>query len=191
MLLTTFVNVLPSVWSALLERFAAGRGTAIETRTVDSLAMRIVAAGDGPVRILTDDERAQAPRGRVIRHTPACDEALGGTPSSAPSSRPCSPAGGSTRSRTTCASSAPAAAPRSSAARARGRLVGLWERYRDTLRRAGRTDWPLLRLRALELAQAGSGPRYDAIIVDEAQDLTEAQVRLLMALDARRRPPRR
>ena len=50
--------------------------------------------------------------------------------------------------------------------------------------RDGKTDWPLLRRRALELAEDGAGPRFDAIIVDEAQDLTAVQVRLLMALDS-------
>jgi superfamily I DNA/RNA helicase len=58
-----------------------------------------------------------------------------------------------------------------------------WEHYQDTLRRAHQTDWPLLRMRAVELAEAGAGPRFDAIIVDEAQDLTAMQVRLLQALD--------
>ena len=33
------------------------------------------------------------------------------------------------------------------------------------------------------MARSGHGPRFDAIIVDEAQDLTEVQIRLLMELD--------
>jgi superfamily I DNA/RNA helicase len=48
---------------------------------------------------------------------------------------------------------------------------------------ARRTDWPHLRLRALELARGGTGPCHDAVVVDEAQDLTETQLRLLMEVD--------
>jgi hypothetical protein len=54
-----------------------------------------------------------------------------------------------------------------------------WERYRGLIERDAKTDWPLLLLRALQLAEDGAGPRFDAIIVDEAQDPTAVQVRLL------------
>ena len=111
-LLTTFVNVLPQTWSVLLERFAAAEAPSIETRTVDSLAMRIVTESDGPPRILTADER-RAHLEAVIRHTPGLQRrARRARPSSASSSTPCSPAAASNRSRTTGASSARAAAPR-------------------------------------------------------------------------------
>ncbi len=56
-----------------------------------------------------------------------------------------------------------------------------YEHYRTLLK--GKMDWAHLRLRALELARIGVGPRFDGVIVDEAQDLTEAQLLLLMELD--------
>ena len=58
-LLTTFVNVLPQSWSVLLERFAPAEAPSIQTHTVDSLAMGIVTAADGPVHIVGEDERAR------------------------------------------------------------------------------------------------------------------------------------
>ena len=45
-------------------------------------------------------------------------------------------------------------------------------------------DWPHIRLEALRLAEAGAGPRYNGVIVDEAQDLSAVGMRLLLALDA-------
>ena len=52
-LLTTFVNLLPGVWRALLRSFAADVEKAITTRTVDALAREIVVGSDGmPTAIL-------------------------------------------------------------------------------------------------------------------------------------------
>src|SRR5262249_26468547 len=58
-----------------------------------------------------------------------------------------------------------------------------YQRYLKELADEKVVDWPHLRLRALQRAEAGEGPRFDAVIVDEAQDLTEIHVRLLTALD--------
>lgn len=44
------------------------------------------------------------------------------------------------------------------------------------------TTWARRRRRAAELAREGSGRRYDAVVVDEAQDLQPTALRLLMAL---------
>lgn len=55
--------------------------------------------------------------------------------------------------------------------------------YHRLLEASGLTDFPRLRLRAAELAEAGGGPRFDAVIIGEAQDLTLAHIRLLKALD--------
>src|SRR4051794_28449885 len=56
-LLTTFVSVLPSVWTMLLERFAPDEAPNITARTVDNLAFAIVAGADGEPAFLEDDER--------------------------------------------------------------------------------------------------------------------------------------
>lgn len=50
------------------------------------------------------------------------------------------------------------------------------------LERRNLTAWTRRRRRAAELARGGGGPRYDAVIVDEAQDLEPAALRMLIAL---------
>jgi superfamily I DNA/RNA helicase len=65
----------------------------------------------------------------------------------------------------------------------RATVYGAAAEYHRLLEASGLTDFPRLRLRAAELAEAGGGPRFDAVIIDEAQDLTLAHIRLLKALD--------
>jgi len=65
----------------------------------------------------------------------------------------------------------------------RERVFGAFAEYRATLSKRGVHDWPLIRIKALGLAQAGAGPRYDGVIVDEAQDLSAVGMQLLLALD--------
>src|SRR4029079_1459085 len=65
----------------------------------------------------------------------------------------------------------------------RAAVLRAYEHYGHALARERDTDFPHLRLRALERAEGGEGPRFDAIIADEAQDLTLAHIRLLLALD--------
>ena len=50
------------------------------------------------------------------------------------------------------------------------------------LAEANLTTWARRRRRAAELARQGVGKRYDAVVVDEAQDLQPTSLRLLMAL---------
>jgi len=57
----------------------------------------------------------------------------------------------------------------------------LAEEYAAELERRGIADFTDVLLKAYEVA-AGSPPEYDAVIIDEAQDLTEAALRLLYAL---------
>jgi superfamily I DNA/RNA helicase len=65
----------------------------------------------------------------------------------------------------------------------RAQVWRLAERYAEELAARRIQDFSDVLQRAYEVAQRNSGtPEYDAVIVDEAQDLTEAALRLLYAL---------
>lgn len=180
-LLTTFVSSLPPVWSGLLERFAPASARAVATRTLDSLAMEIVKGVDGDVTVFSADER-RAAIAVALEHEPQAQVALGGTMQFEEEIDRVI-AGRALRSLDEYLD-----APRRGRGLRldRGNREAVWrayERYTSRMRKDGRCDWAHLRLRALELALEGRGPRFDAVVVDEAQDITEAGVRLLMALD--------
>ena len=65
----------------------------------------------------------------------------------------------------------------------REKVFAAFSEYRERLERKGQYDWPLLRLEALSLAQSGEGPRFNGVIVDEAQDLSAVGMKFLLALD--------
>ena len=65
----------------------------------------------------------------------------------------------------------------------RERVFAAFTEYRAGLSKREVYDWPHIRLKALELAKNGAGPRYDGVIIDEAQDLSAVGMRLLLALD--------
>jgi superfamily I DNA/RNA helicase/mRNA-degrading endonuclease RelE of RelBE toxin-antitoxin system len=61
----------------------------------------------------------------------------------------------------------------------------VYETYRDLLASQGKATWRQIRARAEEyLAQGFVSERYDAVIVDEAQDLDPSALRLLLRLCA-------
>lgn len=65
----------------------------------------------------------------------------------------------------------------------RERVFEAYEHYSGTLKKRDLYDWPRIRYEALRAAEAGAGPRYNGVIVDEAQDLSAVGMRLLLALD--------
>ena len=182
-LLTTFVNLLPGVWRTLLATFAPEVASAITTRTVDSLARGIVVEVDGePGEILASggDERRKILE-RVVAQTLGLREVIG-APGNFEREIDAVIAG---RGLDLDAYLTVEREGSGKALRQADRRL-VWdgyERYRSLLATSGRIDWPHLRLRALGLARDGAGPRHDAVVVDEAQDLTETQVRLLMEID--------
>lgn len=183
LLLTTFVNLLPGVWKNLLRTFAPDVQGAVTTRTVDALALEIVTeADDKPGAILGNgsDERRKL-LGRVLRKTPGLSAAIG-TASNFEREIDQVIAG---RDLDLDGYLGVERRGRGTRLRVAERQV-VWagyERYRTALREENLVDWATLRVRALELARHGAGPRFDAVIVDEAQDLTAAQLMLLLELD--------
>jgi hypothetical protein len=179
-LMTTFTRVLPKLWEGLFNEFAKDEAPQIETATIDKIAADIVTKTDGPFRAATHGEIRKAMTTELVlqKVSPAVmsPEALHTEIDQVILGRRLDKDGylaierrgrGQRLDRAT-----------------RERVWAAYENYRARLRRNGKTDWAHVRARALELVEAGHGPRFDAIIVDEAQDLTEAHVRLLLALDA-------
>jgi superfamily I DNA/RNA helicase/mRNA-degrading endonuclease RelE of RelBE toxin-antitoxin system len=65
----------------------------------------------------------------------------------------------------------------------RQNVWGLYQAFADRLAREGLTTWGQLRLRALALLRSNAHPaRYDAVLVDEAQDLTPVALAVLVEL---------
>jgi superfamily I DNA/RNA helicase/mRNA-degrading endonuclease RelE of RelBE toxin-antitoxin system len=65
----------------------------------------------------------------------------------------------------------------------RQNVWGLYQAFADRLAREGLTTWGQLRIRALSLLRANAYPeRYDAVLVDEAQDLTAVGLAVLVEL---------
>jgi superfamily I DNA/RNA helicase/mRNA-degrading endonuclease RelE of RelBE toxin-antitoxin system len=61
-------------------------------------------------------------------------------------------------------------------------LWTVYQTWRTLMERAGYTTWPQLRCTALSLAQQSKQPPYQAVLIDEAQDLSPVALRFLLAL---------
>lgn len=61
----------------------------------------------------------------------------------------------------------------------------VYEAYASLLHAAGKQSWSQVRRRAAEVVRSGAGPApYDAVVVDEAQDLEPTLLRVLVDLCA-------
>jgi len=193
-LFTTYTSALTAVSEQLLRRLLGEDADTVDVRTADSLAYRIVQAADGPPRIIGDRDLralvkdavagAQVEGNALVRrrqlatldrltHDYLLEEITGVIEARALGSLP-----------------EYLAAPRA------GRRVRLNEVQRAAvwrvhealarlLKRRGVSTFAGVRRRAAELVQTGrAADRYDAVVIDEAQDLDATVLRLLVGLCA-------
>lgn len=182
-LLSTFLRTLPKVWEGLIGTMDSRALDRLEIVNVDALAMRIVRQATGRnAAIIQPDRRRSLAKSSLERHRLATlfagnesllleefDAFLSGRGTTDPEEyfRLRRRGGG-----------LPLGRPD------RERVWSAYEEYRGRLDGLKRTDYALLRLRALQLVAGGKGERYAGVVIDEAQDITEVGVRLLYALDA-------
>lgn len=182
-LLTTFLRTLPKVWEGLMAIMDPRALERLDVVNLDSLARRIVTdAGEGNVSVADGSRRHAIAKALLAKHdlgsTFAANEGLlieefdgfiaGRGTTDAEEYLTLRRRGGGIPLN-------------------RGQRERVWAAYGDylsQLRRSRQTDYGLIRMRALELVKAGAGPRYAGVVVDEAQDLTEVGIRLLVGLDS-------
>ena len=181
-LLTTFLSTLPPVWTSLMGLLDAKALERLEVRNIDVLARSLVAdARAGELVILDGPARQKIAESLLKRH--GLGKAMADSTQLLLDEFDAFLAG-----RDLDDLEAYLALRRrgggSGLGRAdRERVFAAFEAYRGTLRKRGALDWPHLRIEALRLAEAGGGPRFDGVIIDEAQDLSAVGMRLLLALD--------
>ena len=180
-LLTTFLRTLPKVWKSLMGLLDPAALERLDIRNIDAVARSIVASAHSRVGILDDAQRRKIVAPLVKRHGLA--ERLGdndqllldefdaflsgrGVTELEPYLALRRRGGGSPLSRSD-----------------REKVFAAFEEYRGRLAKDRVFDWAHLRAEALRLAESGAGPRYDGVIVDEAQDLSAVGMQLLLALD--------
>ena len=177
-LMTTFTNVLPRVWDELLADFAPHEADSITCCTIDKLARDIVASVRGVVDVL-DPEETRILRGNALQMAGASavmDSTTFGEEIDFLIAGRMLDADGylaiERRGREKPLNKIE-----------RQKIWDAYQQYLGLLAKKRKTDWAHLRAEALRLARTGHGPRFDAIVVDEAQDLTEAHLNLVLALD--------
>lgn len=179
-LLTTFLKTLPDVWRGLFSTFAPAAASRIDMRSVDKVVRELYAKGGGQLAPAPDEQRRKAlnhvyegARGMTggLSSSQLEDEiqiVIEGRALSTPDEY-------LALERTGRGSRLPRAA--------REEVWELYERYRTRLERAGLIDFAAMRREALAaLRENRAALAYDAVVVDEAQDLTETSVRLLAEL---------
>ena len=182
-LATSFVRALPNAWSDLFDRLVREKALRerITTSTVDKIARRVVLEAGGCVDIIRPAQR-KALLEAALDQVPEARTALGGVDGLEDeidvviAGRGLSEEGYLKASRR--------GRRRPLGATQRSNVWSAYEVYLNGLDASEKTDWQQLRLHALQLVERGKGPRFDAIIIDEAQDLSEVQLRFLIALDA-------
>lgn len=181
-LLTTFLRTLPAVWTSLMGLLDPKALERLEIRNVDALAHGLVAGAiSGELVILEATDRQKLVESLMKRHglrTIMADNAqlLIDEFDAFLAGRGVDQLDAYLALRRRGGGSGLAQAHRE-------RVFAAFTEYRAMLSKRGVYDWPLIRIEALRLAEAGAGPRYDGIIVDEAQDLSAVGMRLLLALD--------
>ena len=179
-LLTTFVKHLPKVWEGLFRTFAPEVAGRIVMNNVDSIAHEIYVAGGGSRRVAQDDER------HAIVHEvwAARSTRLGGLNELALQEEFDQVIIGRDLPDLD-AYLALQRVGRGSALPARARTA-VWEAYEEFARQMGRkrlTFYPEMRRDAVRVLREGRVQRrYAAVVADEAQDLGESAIRLLVEL---------
>lgn len=182
-LLTTFVNSLPRVWSDLLDAMIISprEREAVTTRTVDSLAWAVVREATGAPTLVTGAARTDLLE-RTLVDVPEARIAIGDVEGFGEEIDVV--IAGRGLGETSYYDAQRRGRRRALAAAQRRHVWRAYQGYLAALAERESTDWAHLRVEALRLAESGAGPRFDALIIDEAQDLSEVQLRFLLSLDA-------
>ena len=182
-LLTTFLRTLPPVWKSLMGLLDEQAGPNLEITNVDALAMSVLREGLGGKGIEVLDEDARAKLAEPLIRQFKLESITGSNVGVLLDEFDKFLFGRGI-----------ADLEDYLALRRRGSGTGLrraerervFEAYAEYLRKLYKRrayDWPRIRAEALIHAQAGAGPRFDGVVVDEAQDLSAVAIAFLLTLD--------
>ena len=181
-LLTTFLNTLPKVWTSLMGLLDEDALQRLDIRNIDQLARELVAAdARGGLAILDAAARTKTAEGLLKRHGLA--KAMANNPQLLLDEFDAFIAGRGIETLDDYLALRRRGGGSGLGRADRERVFAAFTEYRAELVKRKAYDWPHIRLKALELAEGGAGPRYDGVIIDEAQDLSAVGMRLLLALD--------
>jgi superfamily I DNA/RNA helicase len=181
-LLTTFLNTLPKVWTSLMGLLDEDALQRLDIRNIDQLARELVAADTrGGLAILEAAARTKSAEGLLKRHGLA--KAMANNPQLLLDEFDAFIAGRGIATLDDYLALRRRGGGSGLGRTDRERVFAAFTEYRAELLKRKAYDWPHIRLKALELAEGGAGPRYDGVIIDEAQDLSAIGMRLLLALD--------
>lgn len=183
-LFTTFIKTLPPVFESLYWRLPnAPAGARVEFINVDKLARRIVT--DAGIKVNTNPNEinaafAAAMRRVVVDGTPLKKEALTQQYLQDEITKVLKGRGITTVEEYLMLERSGRRVPFTAAMR-----MQLWELrtvWDELMRAKGTVDFPDVVATAAEIVAAGSGPRYRAAVIDEAQDLSLVGLRLVRGL---------
>ena len=181
-LLTTFLSTLPRVWTSLMGLLDPAALQRLDIRNVDQLARDIVAAdAPGGLAILDTATRTKNAEGLLKRH--GLVKAMANNAQLLLDEFDAFIAGRGIETLEEYLALRRRGGGSGLGRADRERVFDAFTEYRAGLAKRGTYDWPHIRLKALQLASAGAGPRYDGVIIDEAQDLSAVGMRLLLGLD--------
>ena len=179
-LLTTFLKTLPPVWDSLMESLDPEANQLIDIQHLDKISTSVV----GPARVgqvLSEKERQKLVQPLLAKYS--LTGYFGDNPQlllaefdAFLTGRGISELDDYLALRRRGGLSPLDAADRRN-------VFAAYEEYLTRLEKNAALDWGLLRLEALRLVEGGAGPRYNGVIIDEAQDLSAVSMRLLLALD--------
>jgi superfamily I DNA/RNA helicase len=181
-LLTTFLSTLPKVWTSLMGLLDEAALQRLDIRNIDQLARELVAAdARGGLTILDAAARTKIAENLLKRHGLA--RAMANNAQLLLDEFDAFIAGRGIETLDDYLALHRRGGGSGLGRADRERVFAAFTEYRAELVKRKAYDWPHIRLKALELAESGAGPRYDGVIIDEAQDLSAVGMRLLLALD--------
>jgi superfamily I DNA/RNA helicase len=181
-LLTTFLSTLPKVWVSLMGLLDERALERLDVRNIDVLARDLVAEGnDGALNIISSSDRQKLAEPLLKRH--GIDSVMAGNSQLLLDEFDAFIAGRGIEELDDYLVLRRRGGGSGLARGDRERVFAAFQEYRSALRKRQVYDWPHIRLKALQLATDGAGPRYDGVIIDEAQDMSAVAMRLLLTLD--------